>query len=104
MEKEINRATYFEIKHKYLFFRSLLLIIRILSIILFVLLVIFISAVSNMEEKTESFMNFYNTLSNISRIAIPVFILIWIGIKIIVVMFVRRLRPMKYKLEIVDEI
>ena len=100
----LDRAYYFSIKRKYLFWKTFLLICRFLFAFIFIFLVAFISYYSNAKEVSDSLKQAYETLSLICKIVLPVFILTWILVKIIVVLYIRKLKTIKKNVEIVDEI
>ena len=106
MSKEItiDRAYYFSIKKHYLFWKTLLIIMRFLSAFLLVSIITYIVYYSNAKELSEKQRELYNTLSNIAKLVVPTFIVCWIIIKMIVILFTRKLRNIKKNVEVIDEI
>ena len=104
MEQEYTRSQYFSIKHRYMFYKFLLSVMRILGIAFFVISLIIVFIFSNMGALNESLQKTYDILSMCATIILPVSIALWIIAKIVVVIFRKKLRGIKYYLDIVDEI
>lgn len=104
MKKEVNRSNYFSMKHQYLLFYFALWVIRIISITFLAFILVMVCIYTLKSDINENFLNVYQMISKIAKIAMPIFIIIWISFKIILVTYKKKLKTLKEKLNIIDEI
>ena len=101
MEKKFERKDYFNLKSQYAGFHFILVIIRVL----FAVIMIFLAVISSLYAMNTSFNpELVKLTQDGTDILLPVVIACWIVIKIINVMYLRKLRYYKRKLDILDEI
>ena len=101
MEKKFERKDYFNLKRQYAGFHFILVIIRVL----FAVIMIFLAVISSLYAMNTSFNpELVKLTQDGTDILLPIVIACWIVIKIINVMYLRKLRYYKRKLDILDEI
>lgn len=99
--EELNRKTYFKFKKQYEIYHFFLICCRVLFAFVMLFLIVISSVYSintNLDERI------VESTRNIGKIALPVIITFWVIFKVICVFYLRRLRYMKRKLDILDEI
>ena len=99
--EELSRKGYFNLKRQYEVYHFFLICCRVLFAFVMLYLIVVSSIYSintNLDERIVSI------AKNIGKISIPVIISFWVIFKVVCVFYLKRLRYMKRKLDILDEI
>lgn len=102
MKKEITRQSYKAVKKRYYIYLLLLRIFRIIGIIGLVLL--FVISIAYTNNPNNSIVIFFKNNMEVLRRVLFGIIIVWMLFKVIVVIIKNKLRKMKYKLDVIDEI
>ncbi len=103
MEENVNRLQYFSIKHRYLLLYFTLWAIRILTMA-FLTFIIVVVCMYTIQPENESYIKLYGSVATIAKIITPILLVAWIGLKIVVVCLKKKLKVIKEKLRIIDDI
>ena len=101
MEKKFERKDYFNLKRQYAGFHFMLIIIRVLFAVFMIFLIV-VSSLYAVNPLLDP--DLVKLAQDGTDILLPIVIACWIVIKIINVMYLRKLRYYKRKLDILDEI
>lgn len=100
----MDRKTYLKKKSTYTLLHSLLIVFRGLGLLAILGVIVLVSYYTSVGSDSQQFVEFYDKVEGILRIILFFILACWLILKIINVIFRRKLFQLKMKLGITDEI